>query len=353
MRAWPAAAALVLAAVAHAAGVAYPPVIPRALEFPRDHGAHPEFRTEWWYVTGQVDAGDGRALGFQVTFFRSRTGIGEHSASRFAPTQLYFAHAAIADPAHGRLRHDQKVARIMPGVAGASTGDTDVTLEGWSLRRQQGRYRAVIPAGEFRLELELTPTRAPLLHGEAGVSRKGPEPQYASYYYSLPQLRVTGTIEVQGEARAVRGTAWLDHEWSSEALMRGARGWDWTGVNLDDGGALMAFRIRDGRGQPLWAAATVQDTGGAVRHYGPGEVAFEPLSTWISPRTGARYPVSANLRIGEALWRIDAMMPDQELDSRASTGAIYWEGAVTVTRAGRRVGAGYLELTGYADRLRY
>lgn len=348
-----AAALLALAAAAHAAEVAYPPVTPRPLEFPRDHGAHPEFRTEWWYVTGQVEAEDGRALGFQVTFFRSRTGIGEASASRFAPAQLYFAHAAISDPAHGRLRHDQKVARGMPGVAGASARDTDVVLEGWSLRREQGRYRAVIPASDFRLELELAPTRAPLPHGEAGVSRKGPETRHASYYYSLPQLQVTGTIAVQGEARTVRGRAWLDHEWSSEALMPGARGWDWTGVNLDDGGAIMAFRIRDEQGRPMWAAATVQDADGTARHYGPGEVALEPLSTWTSPRTGAQYPVSANLRIGGTSWRIEATMPDQELDSRASTGAIYWEGAVTVTREDRRVGEGYLELTGYAGRLRY
>lgn len=353
MRALLAAAALALASAPRAAEVAYPPVTPRALEFPRDHGAHPEFRTEWWYVTGQVEAGDGHALGFQITFFRSRTGIGEGSPSRFAPAQLYFAHAAISDPAHGRLRHDQKAARGMPGVAEASARDTGVTLEGWSLRREQGRYRAVIPAGDFRLELDLAPTRAPLPHGEAGVSRKGPEPRHASHYYSLPQLQVTGTIELQGGARAVRGRAWLDHEWSSEALMPGARGWDWTGLNLDDGGAIMAFRIRDEHGRPLWAAATVQDADGTARRYGPDEVAFEPLATWTSPRTGARYPVSANLRIGGTSWRIEASMPDQELDSRASTGAIYWEGAVTVTRDGSRAGAGYLELTGYAEPLRY
>lgn len=353
MRSLIAAGMLLLATMARAGEIAFPPVTPRALEFPRDHGEHPEFRTEWWYVTGQVEAQDGHALGFQVTFFRSRTGIGEQSASRFAPTQLYFAHAAIADPAHGRLRHDQRSARIMPGIAGASARDADVVLEGWSLRRRQDRFRAVVPAGDFRLDLALTPTRAPLLHGEDGISRKGPQPRQASYYYSLPQMRVTGSIVIGGEARAVRGRAWLDHEWSSEALMPGAQGWDWIGVNLDDGGAIMAFRIRDGSGRALWAAATVQDADGAARQYAPEEVAFEPLATWTSPRTRARYPVAANLRIGETTWRIDAMMPDQELDSRASTGAIYWEGAVRVTRAGTRVGEGYLELTGYADRLRY
>lgn len=353
MRPLLAAGLLLLAAVARAGEVAFPPVTPRPLEFPRDHGAHPEFRTEWWYVTGQVDAEDGRALGFQVTFFRSRTGIGEQSASRFAPTQLYFVHAAIADPRHGRLRHDQRSARVMPGIAGASARDADVALEGWSLRREQDRFRAVVPAGDFRLDLTLTPARAPLLHGEDGISRKGPQPRQASYYYSLPQMGVTGSIAIRGKSRAVRGRAWLDHEWSSEALMPGARGWDWTGVNLDDGGAIMAFRIRDGSGHALWAAATVQDADGTARHYTPEEVAFEPLATWTSPRTRATYPVAVSLRIGATTWRIDAMMPDQELDSRASTGAIYWEGAVTATRAGRRVGEGYLELTGYADRLRY
>jgi predicted secreted hydrolase len=349
-----AAGLILIGALAAAAEVTFPPVTPDyALEFPRDHGAHPEYRTEWWYVTGQVQTDEGHALGFQVTFFRSRTGIGESSRSAFAPSQLVFAHAALSDTRHGRLRHDQKSARVMPGIAAAATGDTDLRLESWSLRRRDGRYRAVIPAGEFRLDLGLAPTRAPLLQGERGVSRKGPEPRYASYYYSLPQLQVSGTIETAGETQRVRGTAWLDHEWSSEALMPGAQGWDWVGLNLDDGGAVMAFRIRDAAGNALWAAATVQDADGGARHYGPGEVSFEPLATWTSPRTHAVYPVSAALRVGAETWNVEATMPDQELDSRASTGAIYWEGAVRVTREGERIGQGYLELTGYTDRIRY
>jgi predicted secreted hydrolase len=135
--------------------------------------------------------------------------------------------------------------------------------------------------------------------------------------------------------------------------MPGAQGWDWVGLNLDDGGAVMAFRIRDAAGSPLWAAASVQDADGAARHYGPAEVSFEPLATWTSPRTHAVYPVSAAIRVGAESWHVEATMPDQELDSRASTGAIYWEGAVRVMREGERIGQGYLELTGYADRIRY
>lgn len=359
LRGWLSIAVMLTARAAMAAEPPSPPatfapVVPgRLLEFPRDHGSHPDFRTEWWYVTGQVKTADGRQLGFQVTFFRTGTGIGSGSKSSFAPTQIIFAHAAVSDPAHGKLRHDQKTARAMPGVASTTRSDTDVQLENWMLKRADGHYRAVIPAKDFRLDLDLFTTRAPLLQGVKGFSQKGPEPRFASYYYSLPQLKVSGKIDVGGKTQQVAGTAWLDHEWSSEVLMPGAQGWDWVGLNLDDGGALMAFRIRDAAGKAVWAAGTLQMPDGSARHFGPADVAFEPAKTWTSPRSRAVYPVSMNVRLGTETWRVDATLPDQELDSRVSTGAIYWEGAANVTRDGRRVGAGYLELTGYAERLKF
>lgn len=334
----------------------FPPVRPGvALTFPRDHGSHPDYRTEWCYLTGQVKTASGVPLGVQVTFFRSRTGIGEDNKSRFAPGQLYFAHAAIADARHGKLRHDQKVARGVAGLVSASESDANIRIDNWSLRREadSDAWIANLPANGFAMQLRFAPTQPMLLQGDAGFSRKGPEDRFSSYYYSLPHLAISGTITLGDKTETVSGTAWMDHEWSSEILMPGAVGWDWAGINLDDGGALMVFRIRDKSGNALWAAATWRDAKGETRKFAAHEIAFTPNQTWRSPVSGATYPVDANIRVGDATFRLQPLMPDQELDSRASTGAIYWEGAVTVLRDGRRVGAGYLEMTGYVERISF
>jgi predicted secreted hydrolase len=334
------------------AGNGYPDVLPgRALEFPRDHGAHPAFRTEWWYVTGWLRGG-GRDLGFQVTFFRNRPRIGEASPSAFAPRQLLFAHAAIADPAAGRLVHDQRAARAGFGLAEAAEATTDVRIDDWSFVLAGGVYRTRIPAREFALELEFSPTQAIMLQGDAGFSRKGPAPGQASYYYSRPHLAVRGTVERGGRRTAVEGSAWLDHEWSSEYLAPEAAGWDWAGLNLDGGGALMAFRIRAKAGGVFWAGGGWRDAAGRTRVFAPDEIAFEPLRRWRSPRTEIEYPVAMRLRAGERTFVLEPMMDDQELDSRASTGVLYWEGAATAREGERPVGRGYLELTGYGKPVR-
>jgi predicted secreted hydrolase len=330
----------------------YPPVRPRALVFPRDHGSHPEFRTEWWYLTGWVKDAGGLEYGVQVTFFRNRPRLQEDNPSRFAPKELLFAHAAVADPRHGRLRHDQRAARALAGVAQAAQHDTVVRIDVLSLRRDGEAYRARIPSGEFDLDLRFQPTQPLLLQGGRGVSRKGPDPLQASYYYSRPHLAVSGSVRAGGAAVPVSGAAWLDHEWSSEYLARKAAGWDWVGLNLDDGGAFMAFRMRLEHGGVLWAAGTHRDASGRVRALGPAEVAFEPLRRWRSPRTGATYPVAMRVQAGDLELDLEPLMDDQELDARASVGTVYWEGAVRARRAGRRAGAGYLELTGYAGPLR-
>jgi predicted secreted hydrolase len=330
----------------------YPDVVRgHALAFPRDHGAHPEFRTEWWYVTGWLRSG-GRDLGFQITFFRSRPRIGEDSPSAFAPRQLLFAHAAIADPAVGRLLHDQRAARAGFGLATAGEGSTDVHIDDWSLALAGGAYRTRIAAREFTLELEFAASQPILLQGEAGFSRKGPTPIHASYYYSRPQLTVSGTVERSGRRERVDGSAWLDHEWSSEYLAPQAAGWDWTGLNLDGGGALMAFRIRAKTGGVFWAGGGWRDAGGRARVLAPGEVRFEPLRRWRSPRTEVEYPVAMRVHAGERELVLEPLLDDQELDSRASTGVIYWEGAVSALEGGRHVGRGYLELTGYGKPVR-
>jgi predicted secreted hydrolase len=308
--------------------VRYPQVTPGTrLRFPRDHGAHPEYRTEWWYATGWLARGE-QPLGFQVTFFRARPKWQSANPSRFTPRQVLLAHAALADPRHGRLRHDERAARDALGLAGAATRTTDAWVDDWRFALVDGTYRARIAARDFTLELDLAATRAPLLQGDSGFSRKGPRPEEASFYYSRPQLAVSGTVD--GEP--VSGSAWLDHEWSSQYLAPEAAGWDWVGLNLEGGKSLMAFRIRDRQGGV---------------YYAPPGVAFEARRTWRSPRTGVEYPVAMRVQANGQVFDLEPLMDDQEMDARRSTGTIYWEGAVRALQSGREVGRGYLELTGY------
>jgi predicted secreted hydrolase len=337
---------------------ASPPTFPHVLQgvplaFPRDYGSHPGFRTEWWYVTGWLETRDKKPLGFQITFFRSATDHDPSNPSRFAPRQLIIAHAALSDPAAGKLLHDQKSAREGFGLAHAKQGDTDVKLDDWSmLREEDGRYQTSITGGNFVLRFSLTPTQPPMLQGDNGFSRKGPRPEQASYYYSEPHLRVTGTVFHNGEEKVVTGTAWLDHEWSSEYLAPDADGWDWVGANLDDGSALMAFQIRGKDGTKVWAYAGLRDADGRFTKFAPEQVNFEPQRTWRSPRTDATYPVGMRIHVGSTVWSLSPLYDDQELDSRQTTGAVYWEGAIAITRDGKPAGRGYFEMTGYVKPLR-
>jgi predicted secreted hydrolase len=325
-----------------------------ALEFPRDFGAHPDYRTEWWYATGWLNTADGKPLGFQVTFFRAATEHDRANPSKFAPDQLVIAHAALSDPADGRLLHDQKASRAGFDLAYAKTGDTDVKLERWHFRRgADGAYHAHVEGSEFTLDLMLTPTQPLMLQGERGFSRKGARPEQASHYYSEPQLKVSGSVTRRGKPATITGVAWLDHEWSSTILDKDAQGWDWTGVNLDDGSALMAFRIRGKDGRTLFSHAALRDAAGRVTQYPQEQIAFTPTRVWRSPRTNANYPVQMEIRTGDSIWTLTPLQDDQELDSRTSTGSVYWEGAVTVSRNGKNAGRGYLELTGYLKALKF
>jgi predicted secreted hydrolase len=336
------------ARLAYAAASPYAEVVPGArLAFPRDHGAHPDYRIEWWYVTGWLDAHDAGPRGFQVTFFRARAPEQTGNPSRFALRQIIFAHAALADPRVGRLMHDERAARVAFDLAGAAEGRTDAWLDDWRLAQTERGYRCAIAAREFSLALEFDAVSEVMLQGEAGVSRKGPRPREASYYYSRPQMAVQGEIEQQGARVQVSGRAWLDHEWSSSYLAPEAAGWDWTGINLADGGALMLFRMRAKSGGAHYAGGTLRAADGSVRHFAPGEIVFEALRRWRSPRTGVEYPVAMRVVAGDLEWRLEPLMDDQELDARASTGTIYWEGAVRAFDGNVEAGRGYLELTGY------
>lgn len=331
----------------------FPPVLPgQNLRFPQDQGSHPAFRTEWWYVTGRIRAPGAPPIGFQITFFRSRPPVAWNNPSRFNPRQLLFAHVALSDPRVKHLLHDQRAARAGFGLAEARQGGTDVWIGDWRLAQNATGYQARLNTKGFALDLRFRRRQPPLLQGQAGYSRKGPEARDASYYYSEPQLDVLGHLRRGGQDVAVTGTAWLDHEWSSHYLNPQASGWDWTGLNLQDGSALMLFRMRDRRGGTLWVGGSYRDTQGRTRVYAPGEIRFVPLQYWTSPRTRIRYPVQWALRLPGLDLRLVPTMLDQELDSRGSTGAIYWEGAVDVLQNGRALGSGYLELTGYGARLR-
>jgi predicted secreted hydrolase len=334
----------------------------RALRFPRDHGAHPGSRTEWWYATGWLRAaGDEALLGFQVTFFRSRTDLAVDHPSRFAARQLLFAHAAVTDPVRSLHRHADRLARWSgidePSLrARASLQDTDVALDGWHFTRRAaegGRYDGLVESGDFRLELQLAPTQPVLLQGDAGFSGKGPQESQASHYYSQPQLATRARVVIDGRAREATGRAWLDHEWSEELLHPQAVGWDWIGINLDDGRALTAFRLRRADGTALWAGGSLRAPGGAVQVFGPDSVRFTPGRRWRSPASNASYPVEWQVDTPAGRFGVRTLMDAQELDGRASTGTVYWEGlSELLDDGGRRIGLGYLEMTGYAGTLR-
>lgn len=326
----------------------YAAVVPGyRLRFPYDEGSHPGFRIEWWYITGWLERADRAPIGFQVTFFRTRPEVERANPSTFSPRQIVIAHAALSEAARGRLVHDQTLARAVFGLAGADEGRTHVWIDDWSLTQKDASYAVRIPAREFALELTLSARQPPLLQGDEGYSRKGPRPGSASYYYSIPHLAAAGGVIEKGRRYAVSGTAWLDHEWSSSYMDERASGWDWIGINLDDGGALMAFRMRERESGTLWAGGAYRNAAGIRRAFTPDEVAFTPLRSWRSPRTGASYPVAFRVKAGDLEVAIDALMDDQEHDTRATVGTVYWEGAVTARIAGKIVGRGYLELTGY------
>lgn len=339
----------------------------RPLQFPRDHGSHPDLRTEWWYITGHLEAA-GKPWGFQLTFFRSRVESTQAMQSAFAAKQLLFAHAAVTDVRAGRLLHDQRIARAGFGVARASEVDTDIRLQDWSLvRSNQGngtdanglpssRYQARIAGPDFGLQLQFDSTQPLLVQGQQGLSRKGPEPSQASYYYSQPQLSVQGSISVGGQRMAVApgtGRAWMDHEWSEALLHPEAVGWDWIGMNLNDGGALTAFRLRRADGSALWAGGSLRAAGQPTRVFDASEVVFTAERVWTSAASGARYPVQWRVQTPAGVFKVNALLDNQELDSSSSTGAIYWEGLSELQNtAGQAVGKGYLEMTGYAKPLR-
>lgn len=330
---------------------------PRPLDFPADHGPHPDYQTEWWYYTGNLTAADGRHFGYQLTFFRRALQPAEARAERdssWAADQVYMAHFALTDVGAGRFHAFERLARGAAGLAGAEAPPFQVWLEGWRVEEvASGVYRLRADQDGLALDLELVDAKGPVLQGEQGYSQKGPEAGNASIYVSLTRLETSGTVSVPDGQFAVSGLSWMDHEFSTSALSEGQIGWDWFSIQLDDGTELMLYTIRqeDGSVDAFSKGTFVADDGvTTLLRHAAGDYQIEVLGTWRSPRTGAVYPARWRVEVpGEALWvEVEAWLADQELDVSYA----YWEGAVRVRgeRNGQPVsGNGYVEMTGYAE----
>ena len=323
---------------------------PRTFRFPRDHGPHPGFRNEWWYITGNLADEAGNRYGFQFTLFRVGLAPGSDDRdSAWATRDVWMAHFAVTDAATGRFHHFERFARGGDiGLAGARRAPVAVWLEDWRLdRRPDGTWRLRAAAGDVSLALSLVPRKAPVLQGDAGLSRKSGEPGNASYYYSLTRIGADGTLALDGGERAVAGSAWLDREWSTSALGPDQVGWDWFALQLDDGTDVMLYRLRRRNGTTSpWSAGVVVSPAGQVRHLGRDDFTLDVRARWTSPR-GGTYPAGWRLTIddGPGPLIVQPVLAEQELDAVVR----YWEGAVDVRRDGERAGRGYVELTGYAQ----
>jgi predicted secreted hydrolase len=329
---------------------------PQPLEFPRDQGPHPDYRQEWWYLTGNLDAVGGERFGFELTIFRfalapgttAAAVVGSKSGAGSSPwrtRQVYLGHFAVTDVAHHRFRFAVKRARGALGLAGAQANPFRVWVGNWQLGRN-----AVQAAGQgYTLSLSAQPLLPPVLNGERGLSRKSGEPGNATYYYSIPRISVQGTIVADGRPLRVHGLAWLDREWGSGSLGPREIGWDWFGLQLSDGSCLMFYFLRDRDGtEDPYSAGTWVDSGGHARPLSRGDVRMEVLSYWTDAG-GARYPSRWRLVVPATGLEVtvNPVLADQEL----ATSPRYWEGSVDVsgTRAGRPIaGRGYVELVGYA-----
>ena len=335
---------------------------PCNLSFPADHGPHPGYRTEWWYYTGNLADADRHRYGFQLTFFRFRleppAGRKDwpEPASAWRTDQVYMAHAALTDITGERHLQAERMSRPVLSLAGAEQKDSHwkIYLDTWAADIAPHQHRLQADADDFAFALDLTSDKPPVLHGDDGYSRKGQAPERASCYYSFTRLTTDGTVTLNGKRHAVRGTAWMDHEFSTSPLQPGVIGWDWFSLQLSDQTELMVYLLRekDGRLNPA-SSGTYIRASAQTRHLRHNEVKIEPLAFWTSPHTGARYPVKWRLSIPDldCSLEITAACNDQEMRTSSGAKIVYWEGAVQIqgTKGDKTVkGVGYVELTGYA-----
>ncbi len=315
---------------------------PRDFVFPEDHGPHPAYRSEWWYLTLVLADDAGRDLGVQFTLFRQAlTPAVSAAGNRWQSNQIYLAHFAVSDSATGHSS-DERFARGHPELVGVEAAPFALWLEDWRLTETAGRWRLQATTPASRVELELDMAVPVILQGEAGLSRKGPN--QASYYYSMPGIPASGTVWVNDEPRAVQGLGWLDREWSTSVLSEGQVGWDWFALQLDDGRRLMAFQLRRRDGQrDEYDQGMLVRADGVARHLQAADFTLIPTRYWQDDE-GTQWPVAWRIALGEELFHVEAVLDDQKM----ATSIRYWEGMVAVLDSERRrIGRGYLELTGY------
>jgi predicted secreted hydrolase len=328
---------------------------PRPLEFPADHGPHPDYQTEWWYYTGNLETSDGRHFGYQLTFFRRALmppAQRQDRPSNWATDQVYMGHFALTDVAGGRYRAFERFSRGAAGLAGAQAAPYHVWLEDWSVEEVEPNVVRLRAAQDgLSIDLLLTDRKGPILQGDGGYSQKGPEPGNASYYYSQTRLDSSGTVQVADTTYQVSGLSWMDHEFSTSALAPDQIGWDWFALHLDDGSELMVFQIRkaDGSVDPF-SSGTLVAPDGSTRHLSRDDFQIRVSDMWRSPRSGATYPAQWTVTVpavGLTL-ELEPYLADQELNVSYA----YWEGAVRISgeQAGSAIsGSGYVEMTGYAS----
>lgn len=328
----------------------------REFLFPRDHGKHPDFQTEWWYFTGNVDAPDGSRWGFQLTFFRRGMVKAPLRNSRWAIRDLYPAHFAITDIKNKRFFHTEAISREGPGLAGAASDDLNVHLRDWRAYTEGEIIHIAAREDEYGINLAFSPEKPPILHGNAGYSRKGDSENQASYYYSFTRLKAQGTITYNGATCEVSGNAWMDHEFGSSILFPDQVGWDWFSLQMEDGSEIMLFHLRKRDGTVEKPFGTYVPREGPSVDLAGKDIFIRPVGKWISPNTKAVYPSGWVIDVPDLDINLEAkpFLSDQELFDGKSTGIVYWEGSVEITgmKRGEYVsGRGYVELTGYAHSL--
>lgn len=328
--------------------------------FPRDHGSHPEFRTEWWYFTGNLRDPSNNRLGYQLTFFRQGVVLkAKDPIHPWAIRDVYLAHFALTDVSTGQFWYAERVSRQGPGIAGASENGMDVWLLNWAAKMEGNRIKIAARHQGMELSLDLLPRKPLVFHGKNGLSQKGPREGQASYYFSYTNMTTEGWIKTpQSQSTIpVKGTSWFDHEFGSNQLAPDQAGWDWFSLHLSDGQELMVYFLRrkDGTIEPS-SSGTLVNRSGESFHLKFSAIHHEVLDTWKSPKSGGRYPSRWRMKVPTAGIELElaSLVPSQELLTEGSTGVIYWEGAVAGKgiSKGRPISCeGYVELTGYAGSL--
>jgi predicted secreted hydrolase len=331
----------------------------RAIKFPQDHFSHPGFKTEWWYYTGHFETESGKSYGYQVTFFRF--GLRDRQNEEQAPplfTDLYMAHFALSDKQGRKFRVAERANRGYNDKAGAAADRYLVWNEDWKVAGQGQSHVVEVRDKDVGLKLRLTPLKAPVLHGDNGLSQKAEGRGRASYYYSLTRLKTEGELEIAGKREKIRGQSWMDHEFGSNQLAEDQLGWDWFSIQLDNNTELMLYLMRrkDGSIDP-YSSGTLVSASGASRRLALRDFQVQVLERWKSPKSGGHYPMRWKVSIpSEAIeLEIVPFFPEQELDTRKSTKVTYWEGSVQINGTFKKrpvQGLGYVEMTGYAGKLK-